>query len=152
MPSGGHRSPTAFIFLVNSLSKKIPLPPHHGAGWALTFPLTMGLAGRLPKKTVPYSDAQHRENASCSPESPAAVQLRKLVAGGEIPAIRARALQRGCSLYSDFLRNSHCFLRRQHQGIISGTVCLDTDKVAIFSIGEVRDLCSSFCAGIPNQG
>lgn len=36
MPSGGHHSPTAFIFLVNSHSKKIPLPPHHGARWAHT--------------------------------------------------------------------------------------------------------------------
>ena len=36
MPSGGHHSPTAFIFLVNSHSKKS------------LFLLTMGLAGRLP--------------------------------------------------------------------------------------------------------
>ena len=34
MPSGGHHSPTAFIFWVNPNSKKIPLPPHHGASWA----------------------------------------------------------------------------------------------------------------------
>ena len=36
MPSGNDDRPTAFIFLVNSHSKKIPLPPHHGAGWADT--------------------------------------------------------------------------------------------------------------------
>lgn len=38
MPSGGHHSPTAFIFLVNSHSKKS------------LFLLTMGLAGRIPPK------------------------------------------------------------------------------------------------------
>ena len=38
MPSGGHHSPTAFIFLVNSHSKKS------------LFLLTMGLAGRIPRK------------------------------------------------------------------------------------------------------
>ena len=38
MSSGGHRSPTAFILWPFSPSKKSPLdPPHHGAGWALTF-------------------------------------------------------------------------------------------------------------------
>ena len=37
------------------------------------------------KKSVPYSDALHRKNASCRTVSPAAVQLRKLVAAGEIP-------------------------------------------------------------------
>ena len=38
MPSGGHHSPTAFIFLVNSHSKKS------------LFLLTMGLAGRIRYK------------------------------------------------------------------------------------------------------
>ena len=38
MPSGGHHSPTAFIFLVNSHSKKS------------LFLLTMGLAGRIHNK------------------------------------------------------------------------------------------------------
>ena len=37
------------------------------------------------KKSVSYSDALHRKNASCRTISPAAVQLRKLVAAGEIP-------------------------------------------------------------------
>ena len=37
------------------------------------------------KKSVSYSDALHRKNASCRTLSPAAVQLRKLVAAGEIP-------------------------------------------------------------------
>ena len=36
------------------------------------------------KKSVPYSDALYRKNASCRTVSPAAVQLRKLVAAGEI--------------------------------------------------------------------
>ncbi len=39
MPSGGHHSPTAFIFLVNSHSKKS------------LFLLTMGLAGRIPSSS-----------------------------------------------------------------------------------------------------
>ena len=38
MPSGGHHSPTAFISLVNSHSKKS------------LFLLTMGLAGRIREK------------------------------------------------------------------------------------------------------
>ena len=41
MPSGGHHSPTAFIFLVNSHSKK-----------SLVL-LTMGLAGRIPSYRIP---------------------------------------------------------------------------------------------------
>ena len=41
MPSGGHHSPTAFIFLVNSHSKKS------------LFLLTMGLAGRILRKAAP---------------------------------------------------------------------------------------------------
>ena len=40
------------------------------------------------------------KTASCFPFSPAAVQLRKPVAAGEIPPIRACALHRGRSLFS----------------------------------------------------
>ena len=44
MPSGGHHCPTAFIFLVNSHSRKF------------LFPLTMGLAGRIPAVSLKKGD------------------------------------------------------------------------------------------------
>ena len=37
MPSGGHHSPTAFIFLVNSHSKKSPLDPPSPWSWLGTY-------------------------------------------------------------------------------------------------------------------
>ena len=55
MPSGGHHSPTAFIFLVNSHSKKS------------LFLLTMGLAGRIRTMT----GLRHRRNG------PAGCGIRK---------------------------------------------------------------------------
>ena len=39
----------------------------------------------LIKKISSSRDALHRKNVSCLPLSPAVVQLRKLVAAGEIP-------------------------------------------------------------------
>ena len=48
MPSGGHHSPTAFIFLVNSHSKKS------------LFLLTMGLAGRILLLALIFSKAPPR--------------------------------------------------------------------------------------------
>ena len=58
------------------------------------------------KKSVPYSDALHPKNASCRTVSPAAVQLRKLVAAGEIPDT-AYACIAVIHLQSDF---SSCIL------------------------------------------
>ena len=59
MPSGGHRSPTAFILWPFSPSKKSPLDPPSPWGWPFEkisprSTITMGLAGRLPIK-IPQS-------------------------------------------------------------------------------------------------
>ena len=57
MPSGGHHSPTAFIFLVNSHSKKS------------LFLLTMGLAGRMQISfTVPFTFSR-RSLCPCTSQS-----------------------------------------------------------------------------------
>ena len=63
------------------------------------------------KKTVSYSDALHRKNASCRTISPAALPLRKLVAAGEIPdtayaciaVIHFITLKRAVGEYTDSL-------------------------------------------------
>jgi len=87
MPSGGHHSPTAFIFLVNSHSKKS------------LFLLTMGLAGRIQYwdsgltiqeyselKELPYESTRRwirvlqkaRQDDASTPESLELVEIKPL--------------------------------------------------------------------------
>ena len=104
MPSGGHRSPTAFIFLVNSPLKKF------------LFPLTMGLAGRIPESlnrhpnTPTAVPASGHDHAFLVPFAPPGFEFRRqgnLTLGGFLDGAHwactfARPLDFACRLSPSF--------------------------------------------------